>query len=286
MAERGKFLIVLAIVVMIFGILGTDYVLADNDSGQKGNSDAVISGPDSSDNENNADANLISGRENADEIKNAMQDRNRLRFENKTAYQCPAGCWCTKAVIKCNLNGTRQMMVYANSGNTIIQSRGMNASANVTIYKQYGKVYASSDNSSTAVNFLPDEASERAAERLKIMNENLSIQLRERVHKNIPQVVYNIEANKSGKFLGIFRTSMKVGAEVDPSTGEVLDVNKPWWSFLVAEQNETQGSETGAAILGESCGTVTPGENDACCQTKGYDYWNSTNEDCEYNLIE
>jgi hypothetical protein len=79
---------------------------------------------------------------------------------------------------------------------------------------------------------------------------------------------------------------MKVGAEVDPSTGEVLDVNKPWWSFLVAEQNETQGSETGAAILGESCGTVTPGENDACCQTKGYDYWNSTNEDCEYNLIE
>ena len=78
---------------------------------------------------------------------------------------------------------------------------------------------------------MPDTASEIAIERLKALN--FTIQLREKIHNNIPKVVYNIEANKNGKFLGVFKLKMKSSAQIDPETGEVLEVNAPWWTFLV-----------------------------------------------------
>src|SRR3989304_3870471 len=98
----------------------------------------------------------------------------------------------------------------------------------------------------TKIKIMPDQASEIALARLRALN--FTVQLRERIHDKVPQVVYNIEANKSGRFLGVFKLAMKTSAEVDPETGEVLDVNTPWWAFLVAQQDETQtttgGNET------------------------------------------
>ena len=87
----------------------------------------------------------------------------------------------------------------------------------------------------TRIKIMPDQASEIALERLKALN--FTVQLRERLHNNVPQVVYNIEANKNGRFLGIFKLAMKVNAEIDPETGEVLDVNTPWWAFLVTGED-------------------------------------------------
>ncbi len=100
----------------------------------------------------------------------------------------------------------------------------------------------------TDIKIMPDQASEIALERLKALN--FSIQLRERLHNNIPQVVYNIDANKSGRFLGVFKIIMKTNAQVDPETGEVLSVNAPWWAFLASQQDETvidSGNETNSS---------------------------------------
>ena len=36
-------------------------------------------------------------------------------------------------------------------------------------------------------------------------------------------------------------------------------------------------------IVGASCGTVTPGMDDECCQTRGYDFWNSDKQECVFN---
>ena len=95
-----------------------------------------------------------------------------------------------------------------------------------------------SNNETKELRVLPDRASEIAKERLKVRNLT-RLELKEKIHNNIPAVVYNIEANKNGKFLGIFKFAMKVSTEVDPETGEVITTSKPWWAFLVSEPEET-----------------------------------------------
>ncbi len=89
------------------------------------------------------------------------------------------------------------------------------------------------------ISVLPDQAIKAALDRLRLMNQtmnqtNATLQLRERIHNNVPTVVYNVETNQDGRFLGIFKTAMKVNTEVDSQNGNVVAVNKPWWAFLVS----------------------------------------------------
>ena len=112
-----------------------------------------------------------------------------------------------------------------------------------------------SDGERHRIRVLPDEARQIIMERLKALNIT-NITLEEIKHKNIPQAVYQIETNKHGRFLGIFKFAMKIEGQVDPETGEVLDVNKPWWAILVAEQDEDV-----PAVTDESSTTDTFLEN-------------------------
>jgi hypothetical protein len=91
---------------------------------------------------------------------------------------------------------------------------------------------------------LPDQVSETIFETLK--TRNFTIELKEVKHKNIPRVVYNIQAGKPGRFLGIFKLKLKVETQIDPETGEVIVISKPWWAFLVTEPTEPEvpGNET------------------------------------------
>ena len=72
--------------------------------------------------------------------------------------------------------------------------------------------------------------------------------LEEVKHKNIPRVVYKINSEHPGRFLGIFKIALRAETQVDPETGEVLATGGPWWAFLVAEQlpdeDEVVGNET------------------------------------------
>jgi len=98
-----------------------------------------------------------------------------------------------------------------------------------------------SDGKKHRIKILPDRASEIAIERLK--SKNFTIELKEILHKNIPRVVYNIETNKNGKFLGVFKLKVKIEGEIDSETGEVLNINKPWWAFLVVGEDSDQIGE-------------------------------------------
>jgi hypothetical protein len=68
-----------------------------------------------------------------------------------------------------------------------------------------------------------------------------------------------------------------VSWNVDPENASVSGEHKPWYGFLIAETKTLN-------VLGASCGTVTPGQNDACCQTRGFNFWNSTSQRCGFNL--
>ena len=55
---------------------------------------------------------------------------------------------------------------------------------------------------------------------------------------------------------------MNVQTEIDPETGEVIITSKPWWAFLVSEddevpevpQNDTIGNETNNETLTNTTG--------------------------------
>ena len=85
---------------------------------------------------------------------------------------------------------------------------------------------------------MPDQVVELALERLKALN--FTIELKEIKDNNKLRVIYNIEANKTGRFLGIFKLKLKLEGQIDPETGEFIRINKPWWAFLVTGEDSDQ----------------------------------------------
>ena len=99
-----------------------------------------------------------------------------------------------------------------------------------------------SNGNFSLIDILPEEAHEIALERLR--SRNLSMELIEIKHKNVPRVVYNIQTNKNGRFLGIFKLKIKMEAQIDSETGELLGITKPWWAFLVSGEESDQTGES------------------------------------------
>jgi eight-cysteine-cluster-containing protein len=209
---------------------------------------------------------------NNEEIKNLTIERNNLRFENKTGEQCPKNCTCTGSVVKCELKNGREMTIYAGkSGNMIVQIKGEDMTTNVTLYKsEDGKVYAVLKNNETKeIKLLPDQVKERIREKLQRQFENENITLNE-------NGTYEYEGKKEARLFFIFPVKVKVNSELDSETGNITKIKVPWWAFLAKDKSSEP-------LVGSSCGTVTPGYNDQCCQAKGYDVWNNVTGDCEFS---
>jgi len=102
------------------------------------------------------------------------------------------------------------------------------------------RLYAGLSNGRNAeVKIMPDRASETALARLRLkLCENCSLELKEVGKGNESKLAYELKTQKKAKFLGIFRTRMQVQAQVNAENGEVIQVNKPWWSFLASEEDE------------------------------------------------
>ncbi len=204
------------------------------------------------------------------QIKKIIKKENRI---NATArvWECPTECTCAGSTIKCQLASGREMTIIAgNSGNVIVQVKGENMSTNVILYKSNGKLYGVFRNNETkVVRMLPDQVKERIKERIKARLHNENITLNE-------DGEYEYQAEKTARLFFVFPVRMVVRAEIDAETGEVIKVSKPkWWAFLARDEKET--------VLGESCGTVTSGENDNCCKNKGYDVWNAEKNECDFS---
>lgn len=101
-----------------------------------------------------------------------------------------------------------------------------------------------SNGRNAEIKIMPDTASERALERLrlKVCNEdnNCTIQLKEVSNKGgeNASLVYELNRERKAKVFGFINSKMDVGAEVDAETGEVVKVRKPWWAFLASEPEE------------------------------------------------
>ncbi len=103
------------------------------------------------------------------------------------------------------------------------------------------KFYAKLSNGRNAeIKIMPDTASQTALQRLNLRNcsDDCSIELKEVNLGNQVRAVYEVQAQRNSKVFGIFSARMQVQAQVDAETGEIIQVNEPWWSFLAVEPEE------------------------------------------------
>ena len=94
-------------------------------------------------------------------------------------------------------------------------------------------------NKTREIKIMPDTASERALERLKIKvcneSNNCTIELKDVPAKKTSKLVYELRAEKKAKIFGLFKTKLIVTSQVDAETGETI-VKTPWWSFLAKQE--------------------------------------------------
>lgn len=146
--------------------------------------------------------------------------------------ECPENCTCMGAVTKCEIEGGREMTVLAGeSGNIIVQIKGINMSTNVTLYHHNGKVYGNfKGNETKELKVLPDQAKDKVEEVEPDIEEE-EIVLDE-------NALYQINAKKKARLFWIFAVKEKVRTQVSSETGEVGKIKTPWWGFLAKDIKE------------------------------------------------
>jgi len=105
-----------------------------------------------------------------------------------------------------------------------------------------GEVKNNSNDIKKGVKIMPEVASERALERLRLKNcyGNCTIELKEVGSGNKTREAYEVQIERHSRILGIFSRKMNVEVDVDADTGDILEVRKPWWAFLASEPDETE----------------------------------------------
>ena len=115
--------------------------------------------------------------------------------------------------------------------------------------KNKTKLFAKLSNGKNAeIKVMPNTASERALKRLRLKvcsEENgCQIELKEVGVGNKTQLAYELKTQRKSKVFGLFKAQMRVEAQVDAETGEIIQVKKPWWAFLASEPVEEESEST------------------------------------------
>lgn len=181
--------------------------------------------------------------------------QSNVTGSNSTNKQCPKSCVCTADTVACPSEQEKTITTSVSSSKAKTPSSGTTSSSTSTISisktssgktsVQSGNAYAISSSNISVIDskltmqtskgenkeikIMPDTASEKAISTLQL-KQNVTIEL-----KDTGKPVYAIEGTKDVKVLALFKAEMKVQSEVDAETGEVISVNKPWWSFLAKE---------------------------------------------------
>lgn len=95
------------------------------------------------------------------------------------------------------------------------------------------------------VKVMPNVASERALERLRLKRcnnteVNCSIELKEVGQGDQARLAYEIRAQKTFKILGFIKNRENVMTQIDAENGEEIRYQRPWWSFMASEEDEAE----------------------------------------------
>lgn len=144
-----------------------------------------------------------------------------------------------------NSTDGKQVKIQLQEGNMVqLQSGGVTATTAMQMVqekvqdKTMLKVQLS-NGANAEVKVMPDAASERALERLRLnvcSEENgCQIELKEVGKGEEVKAAYELQTRKEAKVLGMFKTTVQAKVQVDAENGELIKVKKPWWASLTDE---------------------------------------------------
>src|SRR3989344_5735491 len=142
------------------------------------------------------------------------------------------------------------------SGYTITYEDGYKIETDIrTVTASNGVVKVEvSDGSEATIRVNPDQAITKA---FNSELENVDVKLEEKNYNNVPAVVYKLEGEHQGRFLGLFNIKTRYQAAVDASNGDVLEWNGPWWAFMITSDGSstepTRPAYVGSVTDYESC---------------------------------
>jgi hypothetical protein len=101
------------------------------------------------------------------------------------------------------------------------------------------KLQATLSNGRNAeIKIMPETASQTAINMLGLKScdeSNCSIELKEVGEGNSTKIAYEVKTKKEVKALGLFKSTVEIETQIDAETGEVIEINKPWWVSIKSE---------------------------------------------------
>lgn len=218
-------------------------------------------------------SNTCTGEQETPRMTKTCEEKERIKVRQRET-ECPEKCECSGSTTKCKLNnGTREITITAGkSGNVIIQTFWANASTKVILYKSDdGKLYGVFRNNETKrIKALPDSVKWKVEERLEKKLKEEKIELNEDGYK--------FEAKEKAKLFAFIPVKVRVMAEVNPETGEIIRLRKAWWAVFT--KKDYSDSMIGGCDAGISPSGKTP---DDCCKEEGFDVLDKETGRCEFN---
>ena len=172
------------------------------------------------------------GTANLDSINQQTQDQNKVQIQDGTHIG----------------EGGQILKVQTQENNRImLEVGGISVECDCEMKQEKvqdkTKLYATlSNGKNSEIKIMPDTASEKALERLRLKicsEENqCQMELKEVGSGEQTKIAYELKTQRQSKVFGLFNARMQVQAQVDAENGEVIRVKKPWWAFLASEPAE------------------------------------------------
>ena len=170
-------------------------------------------------------------------------------YQKRNESECLEGCRCIGAVVYCETENGKVLNITAgSSGNNIILTMNrtkVNSNLSIEQEREENRLVLRaklSNGLNSEIKIMPDVAAERALERLRLRvcseENNCTIELKETGNENIKRIAYELRGDKNSRLFGLLNARMRVLANVDAETGEVIFSKKPWWAFLATESGE------------------------------------------------
>lgn len=121
---------------------------------------------------------------------------------------------------------TGPAFLISGSGHTFVLGSGsVNASSALPVKSEGDAVYIESGQRKIEIKVMPDKAAERANDVLDTIT-FMKLDAEE-------QPAYDVVGRKKGMLFGFIPVSLDIKARILADTGEIQDVERPWWAFLV-----------------------------------------------------
>lgn len=211
-----KKIVILIATILLVNLFSFSIVHAEQNQNQVSAGNSVQNSGDESNLQNRIQENIQEREEIKEQLKENMKERVELKKETQNLIR--------------------------------LKIRNVSAHTTLDITEEFDEnnntllVFKSSNGKNRIIKIMPDTASERALERLRLKvcseENNCTIELKEVPVKKALKLVYELQVQKHYRLFGLFEAKAQNKVQVDAENGEIIQEKKPWWAFLASESEE------------------------------------------------